>query len=107
MAAVDLKQFHFGYMCGGTGVDATEVFSDRRQIKMICFSGNADNATCALQTKDLDGTYTAVHALKASDTNELNSASGNLLWFGETGAPFHGLKITPSHASDRLFIHFV
>lgn len=107
MAAVDIKQFKFGIMAGGTGVDETDVFTDERVVKMMCFSGNADNATCALSTKDLDGKYVDVHALKSSDTNELNAASGNWLWFGEAGCTFNGLKITPSNANDRLFIHFV
>jgi len=106
MAAADIDVLEFGLKVGGTGTDETEVFADKRYIKMLCFSGNADNATCELATKDPSGAYVDVHALKSSDTNELNAASGNYIWFGERGSPFVGLKVTLSHANDRLYIHF-
>ena len=42
MAAADIKTMPFGYVVGGTGTDDTEVFADKKRIKLMAFSGNAD-----------------------------------------------------------------
>jgi len=106
MAGADIKKMPFGYVLGGTGADETEVFSGKVRIKLMMFSGNADNATCSLTTKDNGGgTYYSCGMFKSNDTNELNSASGNYMWFGEKGVEFNGLKANMSHANDRLYIY--
>ena len=107
MAAMDIDYVAFGIICGGTGTDNTTVFTDLKRIKAMYFSGNADNATMALKTQDPSGAWVDCHKFKASDTSEVNSNSGNMAWFGETGSPFKGLQVNPSHADDRLFIHLV
>lgn len=105
MAAADIVQMPFGYVVGGTGIDDTEVFANKKRIKMISFSGNADTATCALTSKNHKASYVSCGKFMSNDTNELNSASGNHMWFGERGSTFWGLKVNLSNTGDHCYIH--
>lgn len=107
MPVADLDYVAFGIIVGGTDHANTTVFTDIKQIKMICFSGNATPATCVIRTKDPSGAWVICHKFNCTSTNELNSANGNYAWFGEKGSTFNGMQVDNGHANDHLFIHVV
>lgn len=103
MAAATISSAEWGYSITG-GTDATTISTGRLRIKAIGFSGNADNATCTLTTLEA-GVAVSFAKFKSSDTGELNSATGNFMYFGESGIPVSGLACTLSNASDHLYIY--
>jgi hypothetical protein len=105
MAAMDKTQMPWGWKCGGTGTDATEVFSHRARLKAIAFAGNADNATAAITTKGLSGTYTDSIKFKTNG-NDLDAGANKMSW-GDQGIPIDGMTVTLSHADDRLYVYLV
>ena len=104
MTAIDIDYVSYGIIVGGTGTANTTVFTDIKQIKMMCFSGNADTATCVIKTKDPGGTWVTAEKFTSTDTGELG---GIVRWYGESGSTFNGMQVNLGHASDLLFIHVV
>ena len=103
MAAATVTTTEYGYSITG-GTDATTINSGKIYVKAMGFAGNADNATAAL-TSLVGITATTCFKFKSNDTNELNSASGNFVFFGDNGVPFTGLAVTLSKAGDVLYIY--
>lgn len=104
MAGADIKYADYGYAVGGTGADLTTVTTDKITVLGFAFSGNADNATCAVTTKDLGGITYINCALFKTNGNDLDAA-GNKIMFGPEGKKFDGLKVKNSNAADTLFIY--
>lgn len=105
MAGCAYTQMPWGYVCGGTDVDATEIFGTKARLKALAFAGNADDATCAITTKGLSGEYTDTIKFKTNG-NDLD-AGGNKMNWGPEGIPIHGLTVKLSHANDRLYVYLV
>jgi hypothetical protein len=105
MAAMDKTQMPWGWKCGGTGTDATEVFSHKARIKALAFAGNADNATCAITTKNHSDMAVYTDTIKFKTNGNDLDAAGNYVFFGEQGIPVHGMTVTLSHADDRLYVY--
>ena len=102
--AADMDQVAFGIIVGGTAHDNTTAFTDRRQVKLLHFMGNADGATTVIKTKDPSGAWVTVEKLSSTDTGELGESQ---VWFGETGSTFDGMQVDNNHNDDLLAIHFV
>ena len=103
MGLAGVTPTEYGYMVTN-GNSATTIAAGKIRIKAMSFSGNADNATAAL-TSIVADVATSCFKFKSNDTNELNSASGNFVYFGENGVPFTGLAVTLSSTSDHLYIY--
>jgi hypothetical protein len=100
MAAMDFTALPYGWICGGTGVDATEVTTKQVRVKAFIFTPNAAAATCVI--KDV----AATSGTTARQTFSMLATTGDTIeqYFGENGAPFDGLNVDLGHANDRLYI---
>ena len=102
MAAATCTPTEYGYMVtGDTG--AVTVSANTIRVKAMGFSGNADNAVCTLTNK-VAGADANCFKFKASDTGELNAASGNFVYFGEFGVRYTGLAVTLGNGGSHLYI---
>jgi len=93
----------YGFSITGGDI-ATVIDSGKIWVKSMAFAGNATNATCVL-TSNVNGTATTCFKFKCYDAGggSLNAA-GNFVYFGEVGAPFTNLTLTPSATTDILYI---
>ena len=104
MAIATISKMEWGYSITGD-VDATTVSAGTLIIKSIGFSGNADAATAVMTCNDLSGAATSFMKFASNDTNELNSASGNYIYFGESGVSVTNLILTLGNGGSHIYIY--
>ena len=106
MAIATVTATEWGYSITGD-TDATLISAERLRVVGIGFSGNADNAVAVLTAYKTKENHNAISfaKFKSSDTGELNSASGNYIYFGPKGLPVSGLTVTLGNGGSHLYVY--